>query len=73
MATKKQVVPLPPHGFINELSRLTGVSRQTCSKAVRGVTRGEVATKVRRMYRKLYVNPYLEGASTRNPQQTLNF
>jgi hypothetical protein len=63
MATKATQIPLPPTGFINELARITGFTRQCVSRAVRHNSKGDAANAIRKKYRELYVNPYLTGKS----------
>ena len=46
----------PRRGFINELARLCGCSRQTVSTAIYENAKGVKADFVRKMYRTKYVN-----------------
>ena len=50
--------PLPPRGFINELARRSGVSRQAVSRALRKDTYSKTASRIRQLYYELYVAPY---------------
>lgn len=51
-----KIEKLPRHGYINELSRLVGCSRETTRKALFNNARGVKAEKVRRLYRVKYDN-----------------
>lgn len=54
MATNLEKIQLPPHGYINNLSKLCNCSRQTTSRALFTNSKGVKADLVRKMYLKLY-------------------
>ena len=49
-------IVIPPLGYVVELARLCGCSRQTVHSALRKKSDGEKARLVRRMYLAKYVN-----------------
>ena len=55
MKTNVKII-VPPAGYVTELTRLCGCTRQTVRNALRTNMRGEKADLVRRMYRAKYVN-----------------
>ena len=51
---KENSVFVPPTGYINELAKLCGCTRQTVNNALRKNARGEKADLIRRMFRAKY-------------------
>jgi DeoR/GlpR family transcriptional regulator of sugar metabolism len=49
---------VPDHGYVNELAKLCGCSRQTVRNALRTGMKGEKSDMVRKMYRTKYLNKH---------------
>ena len=47
-------IVVPPMGYVNDLAKLCGCTRETVRQALRYNRPGEKADKVRRMYRAKY-------------------
>lgn len=52
----KSNIIIPTHGYINEIAKILGCTRQTVSNALHKNTKGILATKAREIYRKKYCN-----------------
>lgn len=49
-------IPIPSHGYINEIAKILNCSRQTVSRALHKNAKGPIAAKAREIYKKKYCN-----------------
>lgn len=60
MYPSKQKIPLPERGYRKILAQKAGCSERTVTTALRTNAITSKCEKVRKLYKEMYVNPYLK-------------